>query len=53
VVAGVRFPQKLIVTSTIDSDGKTRVVTITFDRVVVNETFPASTFELPFLSGIR
>ncbi|MGC4074518.1 MAG: hypothetical protein QM760_18870 [Nibricoccus sp.] len=53
VVAGVRFPQKLIATSMPATDGKTRVITITFDRIAVNETFPASTFELPLLSGPR
>lgn len=53
VVAGVRFPQKLIATSTAASDGKTRVITISFDRIALNETFPASTFEQPLPGGAR
>jgi hypothetical protein len=51
MVAGVRFPQKLIATSTVGADGKVRVITITFDRIALNETFPASTFEQPLISG--
>ena len=47
IVAGVRFPQKLVATGTAGTDGKTRVITITFDRIALNETFPASTFEQP------
>lgn len=53
IVAGVRFPQRLIATSASGPDGKTRVITITFDRIALNETFPASTFEQPLLSGPR
>ena len=50
VVSGLRFPKKLIATGPPSADGKTRVITITFDRVVLNETFPASTFEQPVSS---
>jgi len=53
MVAGVRFPKKLIATGTAAADGKTRVITITFDRIALNETFPASTFEQPLISGPR
>lgn len=45
---GLRFPRK-IVTTTRTSDGDDRVVTITFDTVTVNEVFPASDFQLPFM----
>jgi hypothetical protein len=51
MVAGVRFPRKLIATSTAGADGKVRVINITFDRIALNETFPASTFEQPLISG--
>jgi len=51
VVAGVRFPQKLVSTSPSPADGKMRTVTIVFDRIALNETFPASTFEQPLFSG--
>jgi hypothetical protein len=51
VVSGVRFPQKLIATGTPVADGKIRVITITFDRIAINETFPASTFEQPIGSA--
>jgi hypothetical protein len=47
VVAGVRFPQRLLVTGAPDSEGKAQVITVTFDRIALNETFPASTFEQP------
>jgi hypothetical protein len=50
-VAGVRFARKLVRTAPPGPDGKTRVITITFDRIAVNETFPVSTFEQPLISG--
>jgi len=49
-VDGVRFP-KSIVTVTKDADGKTRMVTITFDTIKVNEFFPADFFAVPALSA--
>jgi hypothetical protein len=51
VVSGVRFPQKLIATGSPSADGKTRVITITFDQITLNENFPASTFEQPLGSA--
>jgi hypothetical protein len=51
IVQGVRFPQKVIATGTPSADGKTRVITITFDRVALNQNFPASTFEQPLGSA--
>ncbi|MCU0794263.1 MAG: hypothetical protein MUE42_15780 [Opitutaceae bacterium] len=47
VISGLRFPKKLIATGPASADGRSRVITITFDRIVLNETFPASTFEQP------
>jgi hypothetical protein len=43
---GIRFPKK-IVNSLKGPDGKEQVVTITFDRITVNEVFPRSTFAMP------
>lgn len=51
IVSGVRFPKKVVATGTPSADGKTRVITITFDRVTLNENFPASTFEQPLGSA--
>lgn len=53
VVSGVRFAKKIVRTAPPGPDGKTRVVTITFDRIALNETFPASTFEQPLPGGLR
>jgi outer membrane lipoprotein-sorting protein len=49
-VSGVRFP-KTIVTDTKTPAGKTQTVTINFDKVTVNETFPSSFFAVPALSA--
>jgi len=49
-VNGVRFP-KAIVTVTKTADGKTQTVTINFDKITVNEIFPASFFAVPALSA--
>lgn len=48
-VNGIHFP-KAIVTTSKGADGKEQSVTLTFDRVVVNEAFPASTFAIPALA---
>ena len=47
IVEGVRFPKKLVAAATTPSTGKKRVVTINFDRIVLNEAIPASSFEQP------
>ncbi len=47
---GLRFP-KAITTTAKGSNGQLQTVTITFDRVTVNETFPPDTFALPALNG--
>lgn len=49
-VSGVRFP-KTIITVTKTPAGKTQTVTINFDKITVNETFPASFFAVPSLSA--
>jgi len=49
-VNGVRFP-KAIVTVTKTADGKAQTVTINFDKITVNEIFPASFFAVPALSA--
>lgn len=48
IVNGIRFP-KSIVTATKNQAGQLQTVTITFDRIVVNEKFPRSLFEVPSL----
>jgi hypothetical protein len=48
--AGIRFPSKIITINRL-SDGSEREVTVTFDRVVVNESQPDSTFALPPLTA--
>jgi hypothetical protein len=49
-VDGVRFP-KSIVTVSKDAKGKEQTVTITFDQITVNESFPASAFTMPSVTG--
>ena len=46
MVSGIRFP-KIIVNTLKGADGKELTVTITFDQITVNESFPASTFAIP------
>lgn len=46
---GIRFPKTLTMTSK-NAAGQTQVVTINFEKVVVNEVFPASYFAVPPLS---
>ena len=49
-VNGVRFPKTIITTAT-GADGKPQSVTVTFDKVTVNESFPDGTFAVPAFSG--
>jgi hypothetical protein len=49
-VNGVRFP-KVIINSSKSADGTEQTVTITFDTITVNETFPDSIFAMPSFSG--
>jgi outer membrane lipoprotein-sorting protein len=46
MVNGIRFP-KSIITTTKGPKGETQTVTITFDKITVNETFPESYFRVP------
>jgi hypothetical protein len=46
VVHGVRFPRS-IVTQSKTRDGKLVAVTITFDKISINEPFPAKQFAVP------
>jgi hypothetical protein len=48
-VNGIRFPKSMTNTTKLP-DGQTRTYTVTFDKISVNETFPASTFAVPPLS---
>ncbi len=52
VVNGVRFPKAI--TSTVKGTaGKPVTVTITFEKITVNEKFPASLFTVPTISSLR
>ena len=46
VVNGIRFP-KTIVTTSKNAGGQMQPVTITFDKITVNETYPANYFAVP------
>ncbi|MEX2044121.1 MAG: hypothetical protein WD941_02135 [Opitutus sp.] len=48
IVNGIRFP-KSIVTTTRNQAGQLQTVTIHFEKITVNERFPASTFAVPSL----
>jgi hypothetical protein len=50
VVNGIRFP-KNIITASKNSAGAMQTVTITFDKITVNETYPANLFAVPTLSA--
>lgn len=49
VAGGVRFP-KTIVTVSPNQAGQRQTVTITFDKITVNEKFPETFFSVPLLS---
>ncbi len=46
IASGIRFSRKVITTTKLP-DGSDRTVTVTFDRITVNEDFPASQFVIP------
>jgi outer membrane lipoprotein-sorting protein len=48
VVSGIKFP-KSIVTVTPAGAGRTQTITLTFDKITVNETLPAKLFAVPAL----
>lgn len=45
-VNGIRFPKSIVTTSK-NAKGETQTVTISFDSIKVNETFPAEQFRVP------
>ncbi|MDB6126639.1 MAG: hypothetical protein JWM35_535 [Verrucomicrobia bacterium] len=49
-VNGIRFP-KAINTTTKTADGKEQTITLTFDKITMNENFPDNTFTIPPVSG--
>jgi hypothetical protein len=49
VVNGIRFPKR-IVTATKNDAGQMQTVTITFEKITVNESFPPSLFGVPSLT---
>jgi outer membrane lipoprotein-sorting protein len=52
VVKGVRFPKRIITTSK-SPKGDVQTVTIEFDKIEVNEVFPATLFRVPALGPSR
>jgi hypothetical protein len=48
IVNGIRFP-KTVTTVTKLPSGQSQTVTLTFDKITVNENFPDSTFAMPSL----
>jgi hypothetical protein len=46
---GIRFPRTLITTTKVGD--KTQTVTLNYDKITLNETFPASRFAVPSLSA--
>lgn len=49
VVKGIRFPRS-IVTTTKTAKGETHTVTINFEKILVNESYPAALFRVPAMS---
>jgi outer membrane lipoprotein-sorting protein len=47
IVVGIRFPRSII-TTTKNAKGESQTVTINFDKIVTNETFPTTLFAVPF-----
>ncbi len=48
MVNGIRFPKKVVTTTR--ENGKELSITVTFDKITVNEVFPESLFVIPELS---
>ena len=49
IAAGLRFPKSLVTTAK-NPAGKVQTVTITVEKIIVNEVFPASFFAVPIQS---
>jgi outer membrane lipoprotein-sorting protein len=52
IVQGIRFPRSIVTTSK-DAKGQAVTVTITFEKIVVNESYPAQLFAVPALGRAR
>lgn len=50
IAGGIKFPRRVITTNRLP-DGSERSVIVTFDKVEVNQTFPAATFAVPALGS--
>lgn len=48
IASGVRFPKSMVTTHK-NPNGQSQDVTITFDKITLNESFPAQLFEVPSL----
>jgi len=47
IVGGIRFPRSIVTSSGKSATAEDQVVTINFEKITVNETFPAKTFAVP------
>jgi outer membrane lipoprotein-sorting protein len=52
IVQGIRFPRSIVTTSK-DPKGQVVTVTITFEKITLNESFPAKVFAVPALGRAR
>ena len=50
IAGGIRFAKRHIQTSKL-ADGKSQTITIEYEKVTVNETFPATLFAVPSVSN--
>lgn len=50
IVDGIRFPRTLI-TTTKNAKGEAQTVTVNFEKIVVNQEFPASQFRVPAINA--
>ena len=49
IAAGLRFPKSLVTTAK-NPAGKVQTVTVTVEKITVNEVFPVSFFAVPIIS---
>lgn len=52
LVDGIRFSKRIVQRSR-DTDGKIKILTTTFDKITLNEEFPASFFAMPSVPSPR
>ena len=50
LVHGIRFPSRLVSTRS-NAEGQVFSVTLFFDEIILNETFPADTFAVPMIAS--